>query len=117
MKAYSIDLREKIISAYENQEGSQRQLAKRFKVSLSFLQKLLKQYRETGQIVPHVRGKGFKAKLTQHLDRVEKLIEEKNDATLKELQASLEQEIGLSLHPSNICRFLKKRKLTLKKKR
>ena len=39
MKTYSIDLRQKTIEAYQNQEGSQRQLAKRFKVSLSFIKK------------------------------------------------------------------------------
>lgn len=115
MKAYSIDLRQKIIEAYENQEGSQRQLAKRFKVSLSFLQKLFKQYRETRQIAPRSRGKGFIPKLAQYTNTVEKLIAEKNDATLKELQESLEKEIGIKLHPSNICRFLQNRKLTLKK--
>lgn len=117
MKAYSIDLRQKILEAYKNQEGSQRQLAKRFKVSLSFLQKLFKQYRETGHIAPRLRGKGFVSKLTQYTKTVEKLIEQKNDITLEELQLSLEKETGIKLHPSNICRFLQKRKLTLKKKR
>ncbi|PSO78773.1 MAG: hypothetical protein BRC44_10280 [Cyanobacteria bacterium QS_4_48_99] len=55
MKTYSIDLRQKIIEAYQNQEGSQRQLAKRFKVSLSFIEKLFKQYRETGSVTPSQR--------------------------------------------------------------
>jgi transposase len=34
MAAYSIDLRKKILSAWQNKEGTQRELAKRFKVSL-----------------------------------------------------------------------------------
>ena len=34
MAAYSIDLRKKIFSAWENKEGSQRELAKRFGSSL-----------------------------------------------------------------------------------
>jgi transposase len=37
MKAYSLDLRQKIVTAYDNQEGSLREIAKRFKVSLSFV--------------------------------------------------------------------------------
>jgi transposase len=37
MKAYSLDLRQKVIDAYNYKEGSQRQLAKRFSVSLSFI--------------------------------------------------------------------------------
>ena len=40
MAAYSIDLRLKILSAWENKEGTQRELAKRFKVSLSFIRDL-----------------------------------------------------------------------------
>lgn len=48
MAAYSIDLRQKILSAWQNFEGTQRELAKRFKVSLSFLRDFLRRYRETG---------------------------------------------------------------------
>ena len=43
-KAYSLDLRQKILSAWQNQESSQRGLAERFKVSLAFVAKLLRQY-------------------------------------------------------------------------
>ena len=55
MKTYSIDLRSKILEAYQTQEGSQRQLAKSFKVSLSLIEKLFKQYRETGSITSRQR--------------------------------------------------------------
>ena len=81
MKSYSIDLRQKIIEAYQNQEGSQRQLAKRFKVSLSFIQILLKRYRESGEIASRQRGKGFTARLAKHIKTVEKIVADKNDAT------------------------------------
>jgi transposase len=50
MAAYSIDLRQKILIAWQNKEGRQRELAKRFKVSLSFLRDFLRRYRETAQI-------------------------------------------------------------------
>ena len=39
----------------------------------------------------------------------------KNDATLKELQTYLENQTGVKVAPSNFCRFLQKRQLTLKK--
>jgi transposase len=38
MKAYSLDLRQKIINAHNNKEDSLRQLASRFQVSLNFVQ-------------------------------------------------------------------------------
>ncbi len=50
MKAYSVDLRQKIIEVHENENISIRKLAERFHVAKSFIQKLLKQYRETGDI-------------------------------------------------------------------
>ena len=52
MKAYSIDLRQKIINVYEAEEISQPQLATRCNVALSLVVKLLRQYRTTGQIAP-----------------------------------------------------------------
>ena len=35
--AYSTDIRQKILSDWQNKEGTQRELAARFKVSLSFI--------------------------------------------------------------------------------
>ncbi|MEL4896585.1 helix-turn-helix domain-containing protein [Crocosphaera sp. Alani8] len=116
MKPYSLDLRQKIIEAYQNKEGSQRQLAKRFKVSVSFTQKLLKRYCETNEIEPRKSGKGFTARLEQHTQVVEKLVANNNDITLEELQNSLELETGVKLSISNICRFLQRKKLTRKKR-
>ena len=52
MKAYSVDLRQKVIDAYNQREGAQRQLAKRFRVSLSFVENLLKRYRSDGTVEP-----------------------------------------------------------------
>ena len=78
MKVYSIDLRQKIIDVYENEEISQRQLAKRFRVALSFIVKLLKQYRETGEIAPKPFGGGVKFKLTpEQLESLANLIEQR----------------------------------------
>jgi putative transposase len=45
-----------IIDAYEAKEGSQRQLAQRFKVSLSFVRNLLRHYRTNGQVEALRRG-------------------------------------------------------------
>ena len=63
MKAYSTDLREKVMNAYNNREGSQRELAQRFSVSLSFVQSLLRRYRSSGTIEPKPYGGGQSAKL------------------------------------------------------
>lgn len=48
MNSYSLDLRQKIVDCYENNEGSIRQLAKRFKVSPDCVRRLLKRFYEEG---------------------------------------------------------------------
>ena len=55
MQPYSLDLRQRIVDTYAEGNTSQRQLAKRFRVAPSFVQKILKQYRETGSIEPKQR--------------------------------------------------------------
>ena len=48
MAAYSLDLRERIVEAVEQQVGSKRTIARLFGVHESFLYKLLRQKRERG---------------------------------------------------------------------
>ncbi|MEQ9667473.1 helix-turn-helix domain-containing protein [Coleofasciculus sp. G2-EDA-02] len=115
MKAYSIDLRQKVVEAVSNQEDSQREIAKRFKVSLSFVQRLLKRYRETGNIEPASGGRGFEAQLTKYESLVEELVRENNDATLAELKENIYQRTKVIVSCSSLCRFLQKRKWTRKK--
>ena len=81
MKAYSLDLRQKIVDTYLNEERSQRQLATRFRVSKSFIIKLLKQYRETGEIKPLAHDGGARL----------------NDATLEELCQIFEAKTSLTI--------------------
>lgn len=118
MKAYSIDFRRKIIKAHEDESISQRQLAKRFGVAKSFIQKLLKQYRETDSVAPKTRTQQTPPKLTAaHLAELRQLVEEQNDATLEELRAQLAAKIDLVVSRSTIDRALRKLDLTLKKRR
>ena len=96
MKAYSVDLRQKIIDAHNQQEGSQRQLAKRFRVSLTFIENLLKRYRTDGTVEPRAHGGGRLAKLSPEQESVlATLVEEDNDAILVELCDRLEQRVSV----------------------
>lgn len=116
MKAYSLDLRQKVIDAYNRKEGSQRQLAKRFSVSLSFIQDLLKRYREDGTIAPRAHGGGARAKLNnEQIVLLERLVEEDNDAILVELCERLELQIGVRVSRATMGRLTQKLLLTRKK--
>ena len=77
MKPYSLDLRQKVVETYEAGGISQRQLAKNFRVTVSFVQGLLKQKRELGTIAPKVRTEQTPTKLNaEQLDVLRHLVEE-----------------------------------------
>ena len=52
MRAYSTDLRERVVAAYDAREGTQEQVAARFAVSVSWVRKLLRQRRGTRASAP-----------------------------------------------------------------
>lgn len=116
MQPYSLDLRQKIIDTYIEGKIAQRQIAKQFRVSDSFVRKLTKQYRETGNIHPKPRTEQTPPKLnTDQLTTLKRIAEENNDATLAELRDLLEQEVGVWVSVTTMFRMLQKLNLTLKK--
>jgi transposase len=116
MKAYSVDLRQKIIDVYNSDNLSQRQLAQRFRVTLSFIQKLVKQYRKTGNIAPKVRIEQTPTKLkAENLNVLQELVNANNDATLEELRHQLAQKTGILIGRSTVDRMLKRLNITRKK--
>lgn len=118
MQPYSTTFRRKIVKAYEDEDISQRKLAKRFSVAPSFIQKLLKQYRETDSVAPKIRTQQTTPKLNnEHLSTLHRLVEEHNDATLEELRDLLAAETGVDVSRSTVDRALDKLDLTLKKRR
>lgn len=116
MKAYSVDLRQKIIDIYERKEISQRKLAQRFGVAPSFIFKLLKQYRNTGEILPKPFNGGVKLKLNpDNLIALSELIEQNNDATLDELCIMLQDKVGVNISRATMGRMTQRLNLTVKK--
>ena len=58
MNPYSMDLRARVAAAVDHHEGSQRQIADRFRVSLSFITRVLRHRRRTGALAPEPHGGG-----------------------------------------------------------
>ena len=116
MKPYSIDFRQKIIEVYEQENISIRKLAQRFQVAKSFIQKLLKQYRETGDINPRVQGGHPPIKLQgEQLVTLIEIIESNNDATLEELCELLQEKTGITVSRSTMGRVTLQLNYTVKK--
>ena len=85
-------------------------------MSLSFVQDLLKRYRENGTIAPRAHGGGAKAKLNdEQVALVERLVEDDNDAILVELCERLEQQSGVQISRATMGRLTQKLLLTRKK--
>ena len=99
-----------------SERGRGRQLARRFRVSLSFIENLLKRYRKDGTVEPRSHGGGQVSKLNREQEAVVgTLVEENNDAILIELCDQLEQRIGVRISPCTMGRYVQKLKLTRKK--
>lgn len=114
--ALSVDLRQRILAAYEAKEGSQRQLAKRFKVSLSFIRDLRRHHRQTGTVVPKPHGGGAVAKISEaHLPIIEALVMAQPDALLVELCERFSAQTGVEVSVSTMQRAVCKLKLSVKK--
>ena len=114
MRTLSLDLRERILSAYDCKEGTREEIAGRFRVSLGMVKKLLQQRRRTGNIAPRHHLAGRKPIiLPAHRSHFRTLLQKKNDLTLNELRAAA----GLDCSLQAIHVVLGKMGLTYKKRR
>ena len=113
MRTLSLDLRERILAAYDHAEGTRPEIAHRFRVSLGMVKKLLQQRRRTGDIAPRHRFCGRKPMIVAaHRSRMRSLLARKNDLTLKELR----EATGLKCSLQAINVVLGKLGLTYKKR-
>ena len=116
MRPYSRDLRLRVVQAYENHEGSMRQLAARFRISLSCVRDLLTRYRATGDVAPKPHGGGYPAKLdASGRDALKSLVHVTPDATLQELCTQLATTQQVRVSQATISRALTKLGLPRKK--
>jgi transposase len=96
IKPYSLDLRQRVVEAYENQEGSLRRIASRFKVSLNTVRVWVQRFRQAGSVAPQPHGGGGTPRIdAQGREKVRQLVAEQADATLQELCERYEQRQGV----------------------
>jgi len=118
MKAYSLDLRERVVAAYEKGKNTIAEVAAQFSVGETFLKKMLRQKRQTGSLERLPQRAGAKKMLNRmHRLWLTKQIKEQPDATLVELQTSLLEKKKKSVSPATISRELQELRLGRKKNR
>lgn len=111
MQPYSMDLRERVIADCDEGLGTTA-VAKKYRVSESWVRGLKRRRRETGEIGPRKQRTSHATKLDDHLDQLNRLVEERPDATLVELR----DELGVPVAPATVWRALRRLQLTFKKK-
>ena len=115
MRAYSQDLRAKIIAALEGQEETHSEIAERFMVSLSFVEKLWQRWRTTGRCAAKPHAGGPQRRLREHAATLQGAVAERPDATLEEVRDHLGHATGVWVSPATSCRELQRLRLPLKK--
>jgi transposase len=116
MKAYSLDLRQKILQAYDHGRGSQRALAALFGVSRGFVEQLMRRRHTTGEIAPRPHAGGRQPHCdSPTLALIRHLVQAQPDATLAELCTQLQQQRGVRVSVATMCRVLQRLGLPRKK--
>ena len=110
MRAYSMDLRERVL--HDSDAGMQAAaVASKYRVSASWVRRLKQRRRETGEVAPRQQRYGRHPVLASQLHTLAALIREQPDRTLADLQVAL----GTSASLATIWRAVKQLGFTVKK--
>jgi transposase len=110
----SLDLRQRILASYDQDEGTREEIAQRFRVSLGMVKKLLQQRRHTGDIACRYPRCGRRPRIVAiHRQKLRELLSSKPDLTLEELRRATQLDCTIQA----IHYVLEKMGLTYKKRR
>jgi len=115
MRAYSLDLRERIVSSWQKGE-SKASIAKRFMVSLSSTKRYIKRFEKYGHVRPTVQGR-MQGKLTKRMrKRLAKQVEEQPDYTLAQHAQLWYEKYQKRVSECCLSRAIRRMGITRKKK-
>jgi transposase len=116
MRAYSLDLRQKVVAAVGRGDSTIEEVASAFGVGPTFVKKMLRQHRETGDLSPRPHGGGQVARLSgKHLKLLRSEVARSPDKTIPALRDHLEARAGLSVSTPTVSRALSRLGLSRKK--
>ena len=114
MIAYSLDLRERVLAAVDAAEGTQQEIAQRFRVSARWIRKMLALRARTGSVAPKPRSGGRKLLIQGGAaDALKEAIHNRPDATLEELR----EATGFNGCLMTVWRAIRRLNITRKKSR
>lgn len=113
-KAYPQERRERVMLAAD-EGGRVNQIARRFKVSVSYVSKVLSRRAEAGETAARPQVNHVPAKLAAHEPALQTKLQTEPDLTLAELQVWLVKEHKLSVSVRVIWKTLRRLGITRKK--
>ena len=112
-RPYSLDLRERVVSAVESGETC-RSVSKRFGVAVSSVVKWSQRYRATGSVSPGKMGGHRKQVLVPHRDFIIEQVRRTPHLTLHGLKGLLAAQ-GVAVSHQTVWTFLRREGLSFKK--
>ena len=98
MKAYSIDLRKRVLAAYDSDQHSLNQIATQFQVTTRWIQKLRQQRDQEGSIAPRPQNQGRKPAFQgDRLKPLDGFVQRHPDATLEEIRECFSDRVHCSV--------------------
>ena len=117
MKAYSVDLRERVVASVESGECNIPEAARRYKVSEPTIERWVAKQRRTGTCRPLLHAGGPARKLVTAEAALRAAVKAQPDATLQELCELVEKKTKIKSNSSMMYRELVRLKLPRKKSR
>ncbi len=98
MKPYSIDLRKRVLNAYDCDKYSLNKIAKQFQVTTRWIQKLRRQRQQEGSIAPRPQNQGRKPAFRgANLEQLNNFVQENPDSTLEEIMKHFSGKVNCSI--------------------
>jgi transposase len=113
--AYSMDLRQRVITACEAGDRTRSEIAEQFQISKGTLYDWLRRWRAEQSVAPAAHAGGYASEVDAAVLRA--LVEDRNDRTLPEYAELYAERTGRRYSPSHLSRVLKELKLVRKQRR
>lgn len=114
-KPHPIELRQRVVD-HVAEGHTHRSTAAHFRVSVKFVNDMVKLKHKTGSLTPKQLGNPRRGKLAYVQGWIRSRLTEKGDLTLDELVLELREQHGIDVHRVSVWRLLRRLGLTHKKR-
>lgn len=107
MSGYSMDLRERVMTAWQNGKP-QAWIADTFKISVSSIKRYIRRFRQTGSVASTIQQREQPLIKAEQAQAVQAMVDEHPDATLEAYCEDWEKRTGQRVSDSTMSRALQR---------